>query len=176
MSIRDFEDFSPQIDPSAYIDPQATVIGAVSIGAEASLWPQVVARGDINKIHIGARTNIQDGSILHVTHAGPFTGDGAPLLIDEDVTVGHQATLHACHVQHHCLVGMGAVILDKAVLEPYTMLAAGSLVSPGKVLEGKFLWRGSPAKKARPLTDRELEFLDYSAQNYVRLAKRYLQI
>ena len=173
MSIRSFEDTAPRIHPSAYIDPLALVVGDVEIAEDASLWPMVVARGDINAIRIGARTNIQDGSILHVTHAGPYSPEGIPLLIGEDVTVGHKACLHACRIEHHCLIGMGAIVLDGAVIEPYTLLAAGSLVPPRKVLESGYVWRGNPAQKSRPLSVREREYLDYSAQHYVRLAQRH---
>lgn len=171
--IRPFEDLKPNIAPSAYIDPQAVVIGDVKVGENASIFPMAVARGDIHRIEIGARTNIQDGSILHVTHDSAYCPGGLPLIIGENVTVGHQVTLHACTIGDYCLIGMGSIVLDGAVLEPYTLLGAGSLVSPHKTLEGGFLWRGSPAKKIRPLTEKEMQYFEYSAQNYVRLAQRY---
>jgi carbonic anhydrase/acetyltransferase-like protein (isoleucine patch superfamily) len=174
MAIRSLANQVPRIDPSAYIDPQAVVIGAVTIGAQASLWPAAVARGDINTIHIGARSNIQDGAVLHVTHDGPYCPGGRPLIIGDEVTVGHKAALHACVIEHHCLIGIGAIVLDGAVLPPYTLLAAGSLVPPGKTLEGGFLWRGSPARKVRPLTPEELAYFAYAAEYYVKLAGRYL--
>jgi carbonic anhydrase/acetyltransferase-like protein (isoleucine patch superfamily) len=172
--IRSFDNLTPNIADSAYIDPQASVIGDVTMGAQSSIFPMAVARGDIHRIEIAARTNIQDGAILHVTHDSVYCPGGLPLIIGEDVTVGHQVTLHACTIGHHCLIGMGSVILDGSVLEPYTLLGAGSLVSPHKTLEGGFLWRGSPAKKIRPLTENEIQYFDYSAQNYVKLAQRYL--
>jgi carbonic anhydrase/acetyltransferase-like protein (isoleucine patch superfamily) len=133
-----------------------------------------VIRGDVNEIEIGARTNVQDGSVLHVTHDGPYSPGGRPLVVGDDVTVGHAVTLHACTIGDRCLIGMNSCILDGAVLEPDVMLAAGSLVSPGKRLESGALYRGSPARRARDLTEKELEMLRYSAAHYVRLKDRYL--
>lgn len=173
MPIRHFENHSPQIALTAYIDPFALVIGNVTIDEEASLWPMVVARGDINQITIGARTNVQDNTVLHVTHDGRYCPGGQALMIGEEVTIGHHVTLHACTVEHHCLIGMGSIVLDGAILQPYTLLAAGSLVSPNKVLEGGYLWRGSPARQIRSLTSEEREYLVYSAHYYVQLAQRY---
>lgn len=175
MTLRAFANTSPKIAETAYIDPLALLIGNVTVGEYASVFPMVVARGDVQRITIGARTNVQDGAILHVSHDSIYCPGGRELWIGEDVTVGHQAVLHACTIAEHCLVGIQAVILDGARLEPYTLLAAGSLVSPNKVLEGGYLWRGNPAQKARPLTDQEREFLEYSAQHYVKLAQRHKQ-
>jgi carbonic anhydrase/acetyltransferase-like protein (isoleucine patch superfamily) len=129
-----------------------------------------VVRGDIHRIEIGPETNIQDGSILHVSHDSRFLPGGAPLIIHDRVTVGHQVVLHGCEIHQLCLVGIGARVLDRAVLKPLTMLGAGALVPPGRVLEGGYLWIGAPARRARALTDKELEYLEYSAANYVRLA------
>ena len=173
MTIRTFEDRTPVIAASAYVDPTALVIGDVSIGEHASLWPMVVARGDVNRIRIGAGTNIQDGSVLHVTHDGKFTPGGFALTIGENITVGHRAILHACSVGDGCLIGMAATVMDGAVLGPHLILGAGSLVPPGKELEGGHLWVGSPARKLRPLTDREFEMLSYSAQHYIELKDRH---
>ena len=164
MTIRVFENVIPTIADSAYIDPAALVIGDVSIAADASLWPMAVARGDIGSIRIGARTNIQDGSILHVTHDGPHAPGGYNLNIGSDVTVGHKAILHGCTIGEHCLIGMGAMIMDGARLEARVLLGAGSLVTPGKVLEGGYLWLGSPARRVRPLRSEELDYLDYSSR------------
>lgn len=175
MTLRPFANTSPKIAETAYIDPLALLIGDVTVGDYASVFPMVVARGDVQRITIGARTNVQDGAILHVSHDSIYSPGGRELWIGEDVTVGHQAVLHACTIAKHCLVGIQAVILDGARLEPYTLLAAGSLVSPNKVLEGGYLWRGNPAQKARQLTDQEREFLEYSAQHYVKLAQRHKQ-
>jgi carbonic anhydrase/acetyltransferase-like protein (isoleucine patch superfamily) len=171
--IRTFEGKKPSIDPSAWIDETAVIIGDVTVGAGASIWPGCVVRGDIHRIGIGARTNIQDGSVLHVSHDSRFMPGGAPLVIHEDVTVGHQVVLHGCEIHRHCLIGIGARVLDRAVLEPRTLLGAGSLVTPGRVLEGGYLWIGAPARRVRRLTGRELDYLEYVADNYVRLAERY---
>lgn len=173
MNIRSYQDRRPRIAASAYIDPSAVVIGDVEIGEDASLWPMVVVRGDVNAIRIGAGTNIQDGSILHVTHDGPFSPGGQGLEIADKVTVGHRAILHACTVGELCLVGMAATIMDGAVLEPRVMLGAGSLVPAGKRLQGGQLWMGAPARKVRPLNERELEMLEYSAAHYARLKEHH---
>jgi carbonic anhydrase/acetyltransferase-like protein (isoleucine patch superfamily) len=172
-NIRRFENLVPSIDPSAWIDPLALVIGDVQIGPAASLWPGVVARGDINAIRIGSGTNIQDGSVLHNSHDGPFMPGGAALLVGRDVTVGHRAILHGCEIGDRCLIGMGAIVMDRAVLEPRVILGAGSLVPPGKRLQSGQLYTGSPARPARALTERELEYLEYSAGYYVELARRH---
>lgn len=169
MPVRDFLDSSPRIAPSAYLDDAAVVIGDVTVGPHSSLWPGVVARGDVNRITIGARTNLQDGTVIHVTGGSPQHPDGHPTLVGDDVTVGHQVVLHGCTVGDRCLIGMGSVIMDGAVLEPAVMLGAGSLVSPGKVLAAGHLWLGRPARRIRPLTAAELEQLEGSAARYVRL-------
>lgn len=172
-SIRPFRGVTPEIDPTAWVDPTAVVVGDVVIGPRASIWPMCVIRGDINAIRIGAETNIQDGSVLHVSHDSRFNPGGAPLIIHDRVTVGHQVVLHACEVRDRCLVGIGARVLDGAVLEPGTLLGAGSLVPPGRVLEGGYLWLGAPVRRVRPLTDLEREYLDYSAEHYVGLADEH---
>lgn len=174
MSVRAFGATVPALGERVWIDPAAVVIGRVEIGDDASLWPMAVARGDVNFIRIGARTNIQDGSVLHVTHDGPYSPGGMPLVIGADVTVGHRVMLHACTIGEHCLLGMSATILDGAVLEDEVLLAAGSLVPPGKRLTARSLYRGSPARRVRVLTDEELAMLRYSAAHYVRLKDRYL--
>ncbi|MGV6852173.1 MAG: gamma carbonic anhydrase family protein [bacterium] len=174
MSIENFLDFSPQIHPSAYIASQACVIGQVVIGAHSSVWPACVLRGDVESITIGQRTNIQDGSILHVTHDGPFSPGGQGLIIGNDVTVGHGAILHACTIGSSCLIGMGAIVLDGAVIEENAMVGAGSVVSPGKVVPSGSLWVGNPARQVRMLSEKEIEQFDYSAQSYVSLMQQYL--
>jgi len=174
MSVRPFGDELPRLGVRVWIDPAAVVIGRVEIGDDASLWPMAVARGDVNSISIGARTNVQDGSVLHVTHDGPYSPGGLPLVIGEDVTVGHRAMLHACTIGHRCLIGMSATVLDGAVLEDEVFLAAGTLVPPGKRLQGRSLYRGSPAQRVRSLSEEELAMLRYSAEHYVRLKDRYL--
>lgn len=173
MSVRSFEGKQPVFPPSAYIDEQAMVAGDVEIGKDSSVWPMSVVRGDVNTIRIGERTNIQDGSVLHVTHDSEYAAGGSPLLVGSDVTVGHKVVLHACTVEDRCLIGMGAIVLDGAVVKSGAMVGAGSLVTPGKVLEGGYLYVGSPAKRVRALSDREKAFLEYSAAHYVRLKDRY---
>ena len=173
LELRSFDGVYPRVAGNAWIDPTALIIGDVEIGAEVSVWPFSVVRGDIHRIRVGARTNIQDGSVLHVTHASRFNPDGYPLTIDTDVTVGHKVILHGCEIGHHCLIGMGAVVMDGAVIEPWTMLAAGSLVPGGKRLAGGYLWQGSPARRVRELSAQEREYLEYAAENYVKLAVRY---
>lgn len=173
MTIRNYRDKQPRIAPSAYVDEAAVVIGDVTIEDEASLWPMVVARGDVQRIHIGARSNIQDGSILHVTGDNQFSPGGFPLTIGADVTVGHGAILHACTIADQVLVGMGTTILDGAVIHPQVMIGAGSLVPPGKELLSGFLYLGSPAKQARALRPAELDYLGFSARHYVALQKQH---
>jgi len=173
MTIRSFEDIEPTIAAGAYIDETALVVGDVSVGEDSSLWPMVVARGDVQRIRIGARTNIQDGSVLHVTQANRFNPGGYPLTIGDEVTVGHGVILHACTVEDRVLVGMGSTILDGAVIRAGAMIGAGSLVSPHKELEGGFLYLGSPAKQIRRLSDQEIAYLEFSAAHYVDLKDRH---
>ena len=174
MTIRTFESHTPIIDDSAYIDETAIVIREVSIGAESSVWPMTVIRGDVNYISIGARTNIQDGSVLHVARKGEATINGYSLNIGEDVTVGHKAMLHACQIGNRVLIGMSAIVLDNACIEDDVILAAGSLVPPNKILVSGFLYVGSPAKAARELTVEEFAFLKRSANHYVKLKDEYI--
>lgn len=174
MAIRPFQGVLPDIGAGVYLDDTACVIGRVSIGEDASLWPYVVARGDVNAIRIGARSNIQDLTMLHVTHDGPYSPGGFPLLIGEEVTVGHKCLLHACTIGNRCLIGMGAIVMDGAIIEDEVLLGAGSLVSPGKRLLSGFLYRGNPARQARVLHDTERDMLRYSAAHYVRLKDKYL--
>lgn len=176
MAIRRYAEHQPRIADSAYVDPMALVAGQVEMAEEASIWPMSVARGDVNYIRIGARTNVQDNSVLHVTHDSHYCPGGRPLILEHDITVGHSVNLHACTIGHHCLLGIGAIILDGAVLEPYTLLAAGSLVPPGKILEGGYLWRGSPAQKARKLSAEEMDYFAYSAKHYVKLARQHANL
>jgi carbonic anhydrase/acetyltransferase-like protein (isoleucine patch superfamily) len=173
MSIQSFEEHTPSIDPSAWVHASAVVIGQVSLARDVSIWPTAVVRGDVHRVRVGAGTNVQDGAVLHVTHAGPWTGDGHALEVGEEVTVGHRAILHACRVGDRSVIGMAATVMDGAVIEPETLLGAGALVPPGKVLTGGHLWVGSPARMLRPLSDRERAWLEYSARHYVRLKDRY---
>lgn len=173
MNIRAFKGISPTIAPSTYVDESAAIIGDVEIGDDCSIWPMAVIRGDVNFIRIGARTSIQDGSVLHVTHDHAGSPGGFPLTIGDEVTIGHNVTLHGCTIGNLCLVGMGSTILDGAVLEDRVLLGAGSLVPPNKVLEGGHLWVGSPVKKVRPLSDEEQSWFGYSAGHYVKLKDEY---
>lgn len=175
MSIRTFQGITPIIAGSAYIDAAAVIIGDVTIGADSSIWPTVVIRGDVQKITIGARTNIQDGSVLHVTSDNQYHPGGYPLTIGDGVTIGHKAILHACTVEDFALVGMNATILDGAIIRAKALVGAGSVVAPGKEIEGGYLWLGTPAKKIRELTEKELAYLEFSAQHYVELKNRYME-
>ena len=173
MAIRQFEQKIPQVADSAYVDEAATVIGDVIIGADSSVWPGTVIRGDVHHIHIGKRTNIQDGTICHVTHYSEYNPDGYPLTIGDDVTIGHQCTIHACTIHSRSLIGMGSIVLDGAVVEEDAMIGAGSLIPPKKIIESGYLWLGSPVKRVRRLSAEEISFLKYSADHYVRLKNRY---
>ncbi len=173
MNIRIFQGIGPTISGKAYIDPNAVVIGDVSIGEDSSLWPGAIVRGDVNSITIGHRTNIQDGAVLHATANNKLQPGGYPLKIGNSVTVGHNAILHGCTIEDYSLIGMGAVILDGAIVKERALVAAGSVVPPGKVVEGGQIWIGNPAKMIRPLTDEELDYLDYSVQHYINLKNNY---
>ncbi len=172
-NIRVFEGISPRIAADAWVDESALLIGDVEIGPRSSVWPLAVLRGDIHRVWIGSDTNIQDGSILHVSHDSRFVPGGHPLVLHDHVTVGHQVVLHGCEIHHHCLIGIGARVLDGVVIEPFSLVGAGALVPPGKLLEGGYLWVGSPARRARALTDQEREYLVYTAEHYARLAQRH---
>jgi carbonic anhydrase/acetyltransferase-like protein (isoleucine patch superfamily) len=174
-NIRPYKNILPKIAASAYIDPAACVIGDVEIGEDTSVWPMVTIRGDVNIIRIGARSNIQDGSVLHVTHqGGPLSPNGNGLFVGNDVTVGHNVVLHACTVEDECLIGMGAVLLDGCVIKRGAMVGAGSIVPPGKIFEGGYLYLGAPARQARALNQKEIDNLLYSAKHYVKLKNDYL--
>ena len=174
MAIRTYQQFTPLLGPRAFVDASAVVLGDVEIGADSSVWPLVVIRGDMHSIRIGERSSIQDGSVLHITHAGPFNPRGYPLNIGDEVTIGHNVTLHGCSLGNRILVGMGSIIMDGAVVQDEVVIGAGSLVPPGKVLESGYLYVGSPVKQARPLTDKERSYFSYSAANYVRLKDQHL--
>ncbi len=164
---------APVISVSAYVHPSAQIIGEVGLGEDASVWCGAVIRGDVNSIAIGAGSNIQDLAVLHVSHKSEWDPKGAPLSIGDRVTVGHSVILHGCTIHDECLIGMGSIVMDKAVLEPRVLLGAGSLVPEGKVLAGGYLYIGRPAKQLRPLTAEELAYFNYSAEHYVKLARSY---
>jgi carbonic anhydrase/acetyltransferase-like protein (isoleucine patch superfamily) len=173
-NIRPFNDQQPNIGKACYIDAQATVIGDVTLGDDCSVWPQAVIRGDVHSINIGAQTSVQDGAVLHVTHKGPFNPEGQSLTIGNKVTIGHNVTLHGCTIGELCLIGMGAIVMDGAVVGDKVIIGAGSLVPPNTELESGCLYVGSPVKKVRALNEKELSFLPYSAEQYVKLKNQYL--
>jgi carbonic anhydrase/acetyltransferase-like protein (isoleucine patch superfamily) len=173
-ALRRYKESYPQCGQRVMIDASSVVVGDVILGDDASVWPLVAIRGDVNQVRIGARTNIQDGSVLHVTHKSASNPQGFPLTIGDDVTVGHKAMLHACTIGNRVLVGMGSILLDGAIIEDDVMIGAGSLVPPGKRLESGYLYLGSPVRQVRPLNEQEIAGLLYSANNYVRWKDDYL--
>ena len=175
FAIRGYQGITPRLGKDVFIDPSSVVIGDVAIGDDSSVWPGTVIRGDIHYIRIGARTNVQDGSVLHVTHASDFNPDGWPLTIGDDVTIGHSANLHGCTIGNRVLVGIGAIVLDGAVVEDEVVVGAGSLVTPGQVLTSGYLYFGSPCSQVRPLNDKERQFFLYSARNYVNLKNDFIK-
>ena len=172
-SLRSYKGIAPVLGERVYVDPAASVIGDVVLADDVSIWPSAVLRGDVNFIRVGARTNIQDGAIVHVAHAGPY-GPGFPCLIGADVTIGHAAVVHACTIGDGCLIGMHASVLDGAVVKKHGFVGAGALVPPGKVVGERELWLGNPAKFVRVLDDAQVAQLLYSAAHYVRLKDDYL--
>ena len=174
MNIRAYGRHVPEIGAKVYVDAAAVVIGKVSLADDVSIWPTAVLRGDVESISIGAGSNVQDGAVLHVSHAGDYSPQGYPLIIGAGVTIGHRAVVHGCTIGNYCLIGIGAIVMDGAILEDYVMLAAGALVAPGKKLAGGFLYVGAPAKQSRPLSESEKAFLEYSYQHYVKLKDSYL--
>ncbi|MUJ26635.1 gamma carbonic anhydrase family protein [Aliivibrio fischeri] len=174
-SLRRYKSNFPSIGSNTYIDTSSVLIGEITIGQDSSVWPLVVARGDVNSISIGDRTNIQDGSVLHVTHKNTENPKGAPLVIGNDVTIGHKVMLHGCVIEDRVLVGMGSIILDNAYIEADVMIGAGSLVPPNKRLESGYLYIGSPVKQVRPLSIEEIASLKKSALNYVNFKNDYIE-
>jgi carbonic anhydrase/acetyltransferase-like protein (isoleucine patch superfamily) len=175
MNIRPYLGQLPTLGERAYVDRTASVIGDVVLGDDVSIWPGTVVRGDVNFIRIGARTNIQDGSVVHVSHDGPHAKlGGFATVIGSDVTIGHKAIVHACRIADAVLIGMGAIVLDGAVIRTHGFVGAGALITPGKEVGEGELWLGNPAKKVRMLSDEEIQALYYSAQHYVRLKDQYL--
>ncbi|HBV40720.1 MAG TPA: gamma carbonic anhydrase family protein [Erwinia sp.] len=173
-NLRPYKDTSPQCGERVMVDASSVVVGNVQLSDDVSIWPLVAIRGDVNHVVIGKRSNIQDGSVLHVTHKSSTNPQGFPLIVGEDVTVGHKAMLHGCTIGNRVLVGMGSILLDGVIVEEDVMIGAGSLVPPGKRLASGFLYLGSPVKQIRPLTEAELSGLLYSSNNYVRWKDDYL--
>lgn len=173
-NIRSHKGVSPTLGANVFIDESAVVLGDVHIGDDSSVWPQAVIRGDMHRIRIGERTSIQDGSILHITHASDFNPGGWPLIIGNEVTVGHRTVLHGCEIHDHVLIGNGAIVMDGAIIEENVIVGANALVPPGKRLESGYLYVGSPCKQARALSEKELNFFSYTANNYAKLKNEYL--
>ena len=167
-------DKNPVCGERVMIHDMGLVIGDVHLGDDCSVWPYAVIRGDVNEIHCGARTNIQDHSVLHVTHKNEKNPDGFALTIGDDVTIGHRVTCHGCQIGNRVLLGIGSVVLDNVVIDDDVMLGANTLVPPGKHLLSGYLYLGAPAKQVRRLTSEEVDFLKYSAEHYVRLKENYL--
>lgn len=173
-AIRNFQGHRPQLGARVMVDEAAVVIGDVVLGDDSSVWPCAVIRGDMHHIRIGARTSVQDGAVLHITHASSYNPAGHPLTIGDDVTIGHAVCLHGCTIGNRVLIGIGSKVLDGAVVEDDVVIGAGSLVPPGKRLESGFMYMGAPVKQIRPLKDNERSFFEYSARNYVKLKDMYL--
>lgn len=174
MAIHSLGGHQPIIGQRVMVSEKSFIIGDVTLGDDVSVWPGAIIRGDMHRIDVGARTSVQDGAVLHITHASDYNLEGFPLVIGEDVTIGHQACLHGCTVGNEVLIGIGATVLDGAVIEDKVVLAAGALVPPGKRLASGYMYKGSPAKQARPLTAEELTFFKYSAKNYSKLKDQYI--
>jgi carbonic anhydrase/acetyltransferase-like protein (isoleucine patch superfamily) len=172
--LRSYQGVLPTLGQRVYVDRAASVIGRVELGDDVSIWPGAVLRGDVHFIRVGARSNIQDAAVVHVTHDGPYSPGGFPTLIGAGVTIGHGAVIHACTIEDDCLIGMHATVLDGAVVKKYGFVGAGSLIAPGKVVGERELWLGNPARLVRLLSDRQIEQLHYSADHYVRIKDNYL--
>jgi carbonic anhydrase/acetyltransferase-like protein (isoleucine patch superfamily) len=173
-NIREFNKKKPIIHKDVFIDPSAVVTGDVELQDDASIWPHTSIRGDLLKITIGKGSNIQDGSVLHTTHISKYNPKGATLTVGDNVTVGHAVTLHGCTIGNQCLIGMNSCIMDEVIIEDNVLVAAGSLVTPGKILKSGYLYRGSPAKQIRELTEEELSFFTYSAKHYILLKNQHI--
>jgi carbonic anhydrase/acetyltransferase-like protein (isoleucine patch superfamily) len=166
--IQSYLHWTPDIDSSAFIAETADIIGRVRIGRDSSIWYQCVLRGDVHDIRIGTGSNIQDHCVLHTSHGV------TPCIVGHSVTIGHRVILHGCEIQDECLVGMGSIVMDRAVLKAGCFLAAGSLVPEGKVLQGGYLYAGIPAREKRALTEEESDFIHQSARHYIKLSRTYL--
>jgi carbonic anhydrase/acetyltransferase-like protein (isoleucine patch superfamily) len=173
MPLSPYRHSIPQLAPSAWVHPSAQVIGDVTLGPDVSVWCNAVLRGDVNHIRIGAGSNVQDLTMVHVSHKTPAKPEGSPLIIGAHVTVGHSVILHGCNIGDECLIGMGSVVMDDVIIEDRVMLGAGSLVAPGKRLQSGMLYVGRPAVPVRALNEAELAHLRYSAEHYVRVKNDY---
>ena len=174
MSTSSYLDTSPVLGERVFLHPSSQVIGDVKLGDDSSVWCNTVLRGDVNRIVVGRGSNIQDLTMGHVSHKTAEKPEGSPLIIGDYVTVGHAVVLHGCTIGNECLIGIGSIILDDVVIPDHVMIGAGSLVAPGKTLEGGMLYMGRPAKPVRALTPEEIAHLRYSAEHYMRLKDDYL--
>lgn len=175
MPLTPYLDSSPVVAENVFIHVSAQVIGDVHLGPDSSVWCNTVLRGDVNRIVVGACSNVQDFTMGHVSHKTQAKPNGSPLVIGDYVTIGHSAILHGCRIGDECLIGMGSIVMDDVVIGSRVMLGAGSLVSPGKVLESGYLYMGRPAVQVRRLTSDEIAYLKYSAEHYVRVKNNYLK-
>lgn len=173
MTIRSFQGITARLAKDVFVDPTAVVLGDVELAEGVSVWPMAVIRGDMHFIRIGRATSVQDGAVLHITHASDFNPGGFPLIIGEEVTIGHKAILHGCKLGNRILVGMGAIVMDGVTVEDEVIIAAGALVPPGKTLRSGYVYAGSPARELRALTEKERRFFSYSAANYVALQAKH---
>lgn len=173
MTIRTYQGKAPKLAAGVFVDPTAVVLGDVELGENVSVWPMVVIRGDMNAIRIGKSTSVQDGAVLHITHASDYNPGGFALIIGEEVTIGHKAILHGCTLGNRVLVGMGAIVMDGVVVEDEVIIAAGALVPPNKKLRSGYVYAGNPARELREITEKERRFFSYSAANYVALQAKH---
>ena len=173
MPLRSHQGDTPVLGLRVYVDESAILIGRVHCGDDVSIWPLAVLRGDVNRIDIGARSNVQDGCVLHGVHDGPFCPGGLGTRIGEDVTLGHKAVVHAATIGNRCLIGISALVLDGAVVEDEVIVGAGSVVPPGKHLATRGLYLGNPARRVRELAGGEIEQLLYTARHYVKVKDGY---
>ncbi|MEP5937655.1 MAG: gamma carbonic anhydrase family protein [Erythrobacter sp.] len=164
---------APKIHPTAFIAPGCTIIGDVEIGAGSSIWYNCVLRADVFTIRIGERTNVQDGSVLHCDPPRPGDADGSPLIIGDDVLIGHMAMVHGCTIHDRGFVGLGAIAMNKSVIGSDAMLAAGAMLTEGKVMEERMLWAGRPAKPLKPLTDAAIAGMRMGVAHYAENAKHH---
>ncbi len=173
-NIAPYQGIYPQLGRGVYVHASAQVIGEVVLGDDVSVWPGVVIRGDVNSVSIGNGSNVQDLTVLHVSHRSADDPQGAPLVVGKHVTIGHRVILHGCTIGDECLIGMGAIVMDKVVIQPQVLLGAGSLVPEGAVLESGYLYMGVPARRVRALTEAEIARFAYSANGYISLKNNYL--
>ena len=175
MPVSSYLDSSPIIENGVFLHDSAQVIGDVSVGEDSSIWCNAVLRGDVNRIRIGKCSNVQDLTMCHVSHKTPQKPEGSPLLIGDFVTIGHSVILHGCTIGNQCLIGMGTIVMDDVVISDCVRVGAGSLIPPGKRLEGGMLYMGRPIQPVRALTPEEIAYLRYSAEHYVRVKNNYLK-